>query len=337
MGAAQGAAAKELHVLNWQGWGTDQPFATAAFEKATGFKVVNDYMTSFPEAFTKLHTSPGYYDIFVVSMAWVRRAIDEGLLDPIDVNKVKNFNDLLTPLRTSDAIQKDGKVYGVPWVWGSVSISYNTEVFAAPPSSVQVLWDAKHAGRLCWHDAVDDSIGFAALATGQDPNNPANLDAVRQKLRDLKPQLKTMWKSEDEWLKLVGSGQCDLSIIWMDSTEKAKTLHKLPINFVVAEEGALGFRDAIAIPKGAPNPDAAYAFIDYMTSPEFYAGWTKAGGAPVAANQVAIKALPEQSMERQVLSDPATVNRIRFKQLQPDDRLKAFTELWEETKAYYAQ
>ena len=56
------------------------------------------------------------------------------------------------------------------------------------------------------------------------------------------------------------------------------------------------------------------------------------------ANQVALGNLSADSLERQVLgSDPQVVDRIRFKQLLPDERLKAFTELWEETRAYYAQ
>src|SRR5262249_23523118 len=134
---------------------------------------------------------------------------------------------LIETMRTSDSINHDGKTWGVPWVWGSVSISYNTNVFPEAPKSVQVLWDPKYAGRVCWRDTAEDAVGFAALAAGQDPNNPSDMNAVRDKLRALKPQIKAMWHSEDEWLKLVGAGQCDLSIIWMDSTEKAKEIHKL--------------------------------------------------------------------------------------------------------------
>src|SRR5262245_32243238 len=95
VGAAGRLAAGRPHVLNWQGWGTDQPFAMEAFEKSTGIKVVNDYLTSFPEAFTKLRTSPGYYDIFVISMAWTMRAANEGLLEPVDTSRLKNYGSLI--------------------------------------------------------------------------------------------------------------------------------------------------------------------------------------------------------------------------------------------------
>ena len=37
------AQAGEVHVLNWKGYGTDEPWAVEAFEKKTGHTVVHDY------------------------------------------------------------------------------------------------------------------------------------------------------------------------------------------------------------------------------------------------------------------------------------------------------
>ncbi|HEY7689699.1 MAG TPA: extracellular solute-binding protein, partial [Dongiaceae bacterium] len=233
------AAEGELHVLNWEGWGTNQPFAMEAFEKQTGVKVVHDYLTSFPEMFTKLRTNPGVYDIVVMNTAYTLQAADEGLIEPIDVSGLKNFADLIPELRDTPQLNRDGKVYGVAWIWGGTSLSYNTDLYPTPPTSVQAFWDAKHAGRVCWHDSPEDSVRMAAIATGQDPENPADMAAVRDKLRALKPQVRAMWQSEDEWLKLVAAKECDVSFIWTDSTEKAKVNFQQPISFIVAKEGAL--------------------------------------------------------------------------------------------------
>ena len=335
--ASAGAAAQELHVLNWQGWGTDQPFAIEQFEKDSGVKIVHDYITSFPEMFTKLHTNPGVYDVVIINTAYTLQAADQGLIEPVDVSRLKNFGDLFANMRDTPHLNRDGKVYGVAWIWGGTSVTYDTAVFATPPKSVQVLWDPKHAGRVCWRDSPEDSVRFAAIATGQDTEAPADMDAIRQKLRDLKPQIKAFWKSEDEWLKLVAAKQCDVSIVWTDSTEKAKENFKLPVTFMVPEEGALAWRDGLSIAKDAPNRDAAYAFIDYMTSPAFYAGWAKAGGAPVTANAVAINELSADSLTRQVLGDPTTVARLRFQGPLSDEQRQAYLDLWEETKTYYAE
>ena len=57
------AKADEVHVLNWKGYGTDEPWAVEAFEKATGNKVINDFFNSEQEMLTKIRTNPGLYDV----------------------------------------------------------------------------------------------------------------------------------------------------------------------------------------------------------------------------------------------------------------------------------
>jgi spermidine/putrescine transport system substrate-binding protein len=336
-GLAGSTMAAEIHILNWQGWGTDQPFAIAEFEKRAGVKVVHDYLTSFPEMFTKLRTNPGYYDIVVMNSAYTLTAADEGLIAPVDTTRLKNYGDLFPDLRDTPYLNRDGKTYGVAWIWGATSVSYNTSKLTTPPSSVQVLWEPAHAKRVCWHDSAEDSVRIAAIASGQDPEKPTDLAAIREKLRALKPQINTFWKSEDEWLKLVAANECDVSLIWTDSTEKAKENFKQPITFFIPQEGALGWRDGLSIPANPQNPDAAYAFIDYMTSPEFYAGWAKAGGAPVTASAKAINELSADSLTRQVLISPANLARLKFQGPLSDEQRQTYLDLWQETKAYFAQ
>ncbi|MGH6719729.1 MAG: ABC transporter substrate-binding protein [Alphaproteobacteria bacterium] len=331
------AGAQEVHVLNWEGWGTNQPFAIAAFEAATGTKVVHDYFTSFPEMFTKLRTSPGYYDVVVINSSYMGAATDEGLIQPIDSGRLGNFGALFPELRDAPDFHKDGVLYGVAWIWGATSVSYNTDKITTPPDSIQLFWDPAHAGRVCWHDSPEDSVRIAAIATGQDPEHPTDMAAIREKLRALKPQLQTFWASEDEWLKLIGGEQCDVSLVWTDSTEKAKEIHGQPITFFIPKEGALGWRDGLAIPGGAPNMDAAYAFIDYMISADFYGGWAAAGGAPVAASSEAVGVLSADSLTRQVLTTEESLGRLKFQQPKTEEERQAWLELWQETKAYYAQ
>src|SRR5262245_61399566 len=63
-------AAGDVKVLNWQGYGTDEAWAVAAFQKATGNNVVHDYYNSESEMITKLRTSPGAYDVVLTNCAW---------------------------------------------------------------------------------------------------------------------------------------------------------------------------------------------------------------------------------------------------------------------------
>jgi len=331
------AAADEVRVMNWKGWGTDEAWAVSEFEKETGTKVVHDYITSYPEVFAKLRTNPGYYDVVVLNAAFVGQAAKEGLIQPIDTAQISNFADLYPDMRDSDALNIDGKVYGVAWIWGGTSVTYDTNVFKEPPTSLEVLWDPAYKNRVCWRDDPEDSVRFAALALGQNPDKPEDMEAIKAKLRELKPQIKAFWKSEDEWRKLVAAKECDLSIFWTSSAEKAVIEDKLPVKYIVAKEGAIGFRDALTIATNAPNLKAANAFIDYMTGKGFYAGWVKAGGAPVAANSKAVEDLPESSLTREVLALPENLKRVNFKGPLSDEQRQAYLDLWQETKAYFAE
>jgi spermidine/putrescine transport system substrate-binding protein len=331
------AGADEIRVLNWQGYGTDEPWALEIFKEKTGLDVVHDNFNSEQEMLTKLRTNPGVYDVVLINSSFTRQAIEEELIQPIDTGKISHFADLAPRLRDSEYLNEGGKVYGVAWVWGITSFAVNNEVVDPVPESIQVLWDAKYAGRVGWRDDPVEAVQMAALATGQDMNNPSDLDAIRQKLRELKPQIKTFWSSEDEWNKYLAAKQFDMAVYWSGSAARSRKAFNLPVTFVVPKEGAIGWFDGLSIPTGAPNPDGAHQFIDFMISPEFYVRWDNQVGAPASANEKANAQLPEDAFNRTVMGDPAVVERLQFMAPLSDAKRNEYLELWQEVKTYFAE
>ena len=124
------------------------------------------------------------------------------------------------------------------------SIAYNTDVIKTTPDSIQALWDPAYAGHVGWRDDPVEAVAFGAIATGQDPNNPADLDKVKQKLLGLKPQLKTFWSSEDEWNKHLVGKDFEIATYWSGSAARSKKAFHLPVDFVVVENtlGKFGTR-----------------------------------------------------------------------------------------------
>ena len=339
LGVMAGAvhAAGELRVLNWQGYGTDEEWAVQLFEERTGFKVVHDNFNSEQEMLTKLRTSPGAYDVVLINSAYTCDAAREGLIQPIDAGMIGNFGDLSDNMRNSPMLNCDGSVHGVAWVWGVTSFAYNTEKITPRPDSIEILWDPAVAGRVGWRDDSVEAVSFAAIALGQDPNDPSDLDAVRDKLLALKPQIRTFWSSEDEWNKHLAGDQFDIATYWSGSASRSKTAFGLPVEFVIPAEGAIGWLDGLSVATGAPNADAAHAFIDFMVSPEFYVRWDTEVGAPASANAAANSELPADAFNRSVLGDPETVKRLHFMAPLGDDKREQFLEIWEEVKTQLAQ
>jgi spermidine/putrescine transport system substrate-binding protein len=331
------AAAGELRVLNWQGYGTDEAWAVEEFSKAKGVKVSHDYFNSEQEMLTKLRTSPGTYDVVLINSTFTQQAQSEGLIQPIDTAKIKNFGDLTPTFRDHPYLNIDGKTYGVAWVWGVTSFAYNTQKIDPAPDSIQVLWDPKYKGKVGWRDDAVEAVQLAGIATGQDMNNPADMGKIREKLEALKPQIATFWSSEDEWNKYMQAGQFDIAVYWSGSAARSKKAFKLPVEFVVPKEGAIGWFDGLSIAKDAPNADAAHAFIDYMVDPKFYVPWDTNVGAPASANGKANAQLPEDALNRAVLGNPEVAKRLQFQAPIPDDRKQEWLDLWQEVKTKIAQ
>ncbi len=330
------AMAAEIRVLNWQGYGTDEAWALAMFESATGHTVVHDYFNSEQEMLTKLRTSPGAYDVVLINSAFTQQAADEGLIQPVDAAQISNFDDLSPGLRDASEFQFDGNLYGIAWTWGVTSIAYDTEE-VTPGNSIEILWDPQHADNVGIRDDSVEVVYLAAIATGQDMNNPADLDAIRAKLRALKPQVRTYWSSEDEWNKEFEADTFDVAVYWSGSASRSAKAYGLPVGFLIPDEGAIAWLDGLSIATDAPNPEAAHAFIDFMVSSDHFVRWDTEVGAPASANGVAMNMLPEDMFNRKVLGDPKATANLQFMAPLSDETRELFLEIWEETKAYFAE
>jgi spermidine/putrescine transport system substrate-binding protein len=326
-----GALADEIRVLNWQGYGTDLGWALQAFEEATGHTVVHDYFNSEQEMLTKLRTNPGAYDVVLINAAFTTQAYEEGLLAPIDTSAIENYGGIPGKFAEDPSLVHDGQVYGVPWTWGLTAIAINTGAFDEQPTSLEVLWDPAHKGRVSIRDDAEEAVHLGALATGQDINDIEDLDAIETKLRELMPQLRTFWSSENDWNQFMAAGELDVASYWSGSAERSAGMG-LPVEFVVPEEGAIAWLDGLSIPATSEHQEAAARFIDWMIDPEFYVRWD-AEGAPASANAEAAAALPAESFNKRVLGDPEVVARAVFRAPMDDATREAYLELWQGLKA----
>ena len=333
--AGTAAMADEVRVLNWQGYGTDETWAVELFEEMTGYTVVHDNFNSEQEMLTKLRTSPGAYDVVLINSAYTQQAADEGLIQAIDPSQITNWGGLSPSLRDATEFVYDGKVYGVAWTWGLTSIAYDMDE-VDPGNTIEILWDPQYAGNVAVRDDAVENVYLAALATGQNMNDPQDMDAIREKLRALKPQIRTYWSSEDEWNKEFSADTFDVAVYWSGSASRSAKAFGLPVGYLIPAEGAIAWLDGLSIATDAPNPDGAYKFIDFMVSPEHFVRWDTEVGAPASANAVAMSELPEDAFNRVVLGNPEATANLQFMAPLSDERREEFLEIWDETKAYYA-
>lgn len=328
------AAGGKITVLNWKGYGTDEAWAVKAFTEATGIEVVHDYFSSEAEELTKLRTNPGAYDVVLLNSARVSTAANEGLIVPADLSKIANSADVNPDLLANPNFTIDGKGYAVPWVWGMTAAAIREGT--KKPESYNDLAAADYKGRFAMDDDATVAIAMGALMTGQDMNDPKDMDAVKTALKSLKPNIKMMWSSEDQWNKSFAANEFDASIFWSGGAVRSKRNSKLPVEFVVPKEGAIVWVDGLTVAAGAPNPEGAAAFINWMIDPKFYVEWATKVGAPASSNTKALAALPADDLTA-LVHKPEYMKSANVMSALPDDRREAFNNAWEEVKAFYAE
>ena len=259
-----------INVYNWGQYisdGTDGYIdVNKAFTEATGIEV--NYMTydSNETLYTKLKTGGSSYDIIIPSDYMISRLIEEDMLEEINFDNIPNYQ-YIDEAYKNTAYDPQNK-YSVPYTWGTVGVIYNSKyVDEADAGSWDLLWNDKYSGKILMFDNPRDSFAISEFLLGYDINteDESELRAAAEKLKEQKPLVQTyvmdqifsMMEHEEAWIGTYYAGDY---LLMADENEN--------LEFYYPEEGFNLFIDAICIPKGCKNKDAAEAYINFLCDPE---------------------------------------------------------------------
>jgi putrescine transport system substrate-binding protein len=104
------------------------------------------------------------------------------------------------------------------------------------------------------------------------------------------------------------------------------------IGYSIPKEGALQFFDMLAIPKDAKHPENAYAFINYLLTPEVAAANTNfvSYPNPVPAATPLIEAAIRD--DKTIYPPPETMAKLFGLKIMPPEVDRQYTRLWTELK-----
>ncbi|MGI6751316.1 MAG: ABC transporter substrate-binding protein [Anaerovoracaceae bacterium] len=330
-GKQQGEKPTKLYVVNWKDYATDDKELVKAFEEANNCEIVNTFMSSEEDLLTRLRTgAAGEIDICLPNVSILTSAIDEGLLEEIDVAKMENFDKMFERFQTQKECMKDGKYYAVPFVWGSTSIAYNTDMLPEAPDSMEIFWDEAYKGRVTFRDDYKDALMIGAMISGQDPNHPQDLDKIKELLIQQKAINKTYWETGNEFSTLFANKQIAVGLMWSGQAATMK-LEGEPIGFTIPKEGAVGWVDNWGIAASSENKELALKFIDYLISYDVQHKWASNGG-PAPVNQDAAEAL-DPDYAASACMDEASLNKLHFMEYLSEAEKAKWSEIWTEVKA----
>lgn len=241
-----------------------------AFEKKYGAKVIFEGTRSLVNL-EKMQKNKGSQYMSVVQMddPVMILAVKEGLLEPLTAAKVPNLAKI-----TPAAIHMDGMWanYLQPWL----GIAHNTKTMPTPPKSWAEMFDPKYKGRIVI-PSLQNTEGLpllfvAGLLSGLGIDAAqADVDAGFKKLASLKPNLLTIYTQQPQAYNLLEQGEASMIGPAMSSYALERKAAGAPIDLVAPAEGVFAMPSGIAVIKGGPQSDLAFAYVNELLGAELQA------------------------------------------------------------------
>lgn len=259
-------ASDVLYIYTWAGY-TDRELLQKFYDE-TQIRVIADVFSSNEEMLAKLQAGAGgAYSVIYPSDYMVRRIIDLGLLVELDRDRLVGL-DRLFPSFENPTYDPDNR-HSVPMSWGTTGLVFNTTVLKPPPTDWQYLWDNRDriSKRATLLNDPREVFGATLRSLGYSYNttDPDRIREAYEKLSQLKPAIAAF--NSDAWRTQILTG--DLKIAMCFSSDANEIMQEnSDIAYVLPDSGSSIWTDTLAIPKTAPNLDAAYAWINFMQRPE---------------------------------------------------------------------
>lgn len=346
VGSAAARAQAVVNVYNWTDY-IDAKILTE-FESKTGIKVRYDTYDSNDVLETKMLAGKTGYDVIVPTSTYLARMIGAGVLAPLDKTKTPNLRhmdpDLMGRLARVDA----GNAHGVIYLWGTTGIGLNADKIRArmakpPANSLAMIFDPAVISKFAdcgvnLLDAPDEMIPAALRYLGLDPNSKdeANVLKAEAALLKIRPFVRKFHSSQ--YVNDLANGDVCLAFGWSGDILQAKARAEeakngVKVQYLLPKEGALQWFDVMAIPKDAPNPAAAHAFIDFLMTPEISARISTAVQYP-NGNKASLPLISKETMEDKDVWPRAEAMKSLYT-ITPNNQAqqRLFTRVWTKVKA----
>ncbi|NEQ65552.1 MAG: spermidine/putrescine ABC transporter substrate-binding protein [Symploca sp. SIO2D2] len=288
----------ELYIYTWSGY-TDQELLDR-FTKKTGIKVVADVFDSNEAMLARLQAGGGSaYSVIYPSDYMVQKMVELDLLTQLDFSYITTLEQLF-PRFLNPEYDPDN-LHSIPTSWGTTGLIYNKQQLQPPPDDWDYLWDYqdKLAKRITLLNDVREVMGATLKMLGYSYNtkDTEEIKQAYEELVKLKPSIASF--NSDAWRPQILSG--DLKAAMCYSSDANEIIEENPdLEYVLPQSGSSVWMDTMVIPKTAPNPKGAYAWINFMLEPDVAAQMCERLSF-ATPNKEAYKILPSEVQDNQSL------------------------------------
>jgi len=323
-----------LNLLVWEGYA--DPSFLRAFEEQCKCKVNATYMGSSDELVAKLRGgSASNYDVISPSSDVATSIVQAGLAAPLDLSEIPSYHQTSQQLRDLPLVRSDGKVYGVPFMWGPNPLLYDTSYFKTPPQSWTELWDPTLRQKIsAWDDLSTVYMAAQVLGFDKPPSHlyslsDEELEKIKAKLIELKPNIRKLWTTGGELTNLFQNHEVVAAMGWPLMTNQLRK-QGFPIGESIPKENT-GWIDHLMVTSASNYKALATQFLEYMIQAKTQKMVSDVTGY-TPANPKAAQFMTEEQRKSLHLDDiEAYQKHIYFWENVP--RRAKYNEIWNQVKA----
>ena len=260
--------------INMYTWGAyDYPKVMKQFTAEYGPALKLSSYDSNEQMISKLVATKGTsgFDIVVPTGVFIPQMVQAELLEPLDLARIPNFENIAEEYR--DQPWDPGNAHSVPKAWGTTGYVYDKTKVTRPMETWQDFFDATQdeaSGQTSMLADPNEVIGAYFWANDEDWNttDTAALDACEDYLID---NIAAHIKAFESYPGTNGipQGSFYLSQAWNgDGRQGILDADNDNWVWVFPSPRSELWMDNWCIPTGAPNPNAAYEWINYNLDPE---------------------------------------------------------------------
>jgi putrescine transport system substrate-binding protein len=345
--AASGASdsGKVLNLYIWSDYLA--PNTVSDFEKQTGIKVNASYFDTNETLETKLLAGSSGFDVVVPTASYFERQIKAGVYLTLDKSKLPNLKNMDPQLMERVAQHDPGNAHGVIYMWGTNGIGYNEKMVKelmpdAPLDSWRLVFDPAVASKIakCGISVLDSPAEMMRVVLsylGRDPNSqkPEDAAAAEETLLKIRPYIRNI--NSSEYIEALANGDLCVAVGYngdiLQARDRARDANKgVEIKYIVPKEGSILWFDMLAIPKDAPHPDAAYAYLNYIMEPKVTADISNFKRYANANAASAPYVLDSVKNDPSIYPPPELRQKLAVQLADSPDQTRAITRLWQKFK-----
>ncbi len=327
-----------INVYNWGEYISDGSEentlnVNAEFTNLTGIKVNYTNYATNEELYAKLKGGGASYDMIIPSDYMISRMIHENMLQKLDFDNIPNFKNITDTFVNPEYDPQNE--YSVPYTWGTVGIIYDTTMIDIPPEEIDwdILWNEDYSDRILMFDNPRDAFAIAEIRLGYSLNTE---DAKElENCADLLKEQKTVIQAYvmDEVFDKMGAGEALVAPYYAGDAVTLMDEYE-DLGFVTPKSGTNLFVDALCIPAGAKQKEAAEKYINFMCEPDIAYATTSYIGYSTP-NSAAFDMLDEETQNDKVSypdSEYLNNNTTIFRNLS-DEANQKMQDLWTDIKS----